>query len=133
MLIKDLMVKKENLISIEAMAPLRDALVLMRKHGIKSLVVEKSNPNDAYGILTFKKIINAVIASDGDIDLLRVYDLCIKPTVHLPGELDIKYAAQMMMNNNIKRILIADGNELQGMVTMTDMLEALFRTLDEEI
>lgn len=131
MLVKELMVPKEKLVTIKPMAPLKDALLLMRQHHVKSLVVEKTHENDAYGILTFKNIVYSLIASDGDIDLLRVYDLCIKPTIQLSAELDVKYAAKMMMNHEIKRILIVDNNHLQGMVTMTDMLGTLLDSVDE--
>lgn len=132
MLIKELMVPKNMVITIEPLAKIREALTLMRTHHVKSLVVNKSNSNDAYGLLTFKNILYSVVASDGDIDLLRVYDIYSKPTIQLSGELDVKYAAQMMMNNSIKRILVIDNNELQGILTMTDILGVLMDNLDNE-
>lgn len=132
MLIRDLMVPKEKVITVTPMAKLREALNLMRTNHVKSLVVEKSHPHDAYGLLTFKNILHSVVASDGDIDLLRVYDIYSKPTVQLSGELDVKYAAQMMMKSSIKRILIVDNNELHGILTMTDILSVLMDSLDKE-
>ncbi len=130
MLVKDIMVKKENIISIEPLANIREALNLMRANHVKSLVVERANSHDAYGLLTFKNILYSIVANDGDIDLLRAYDIYTKPTIQLSGELDVKYAAQMMMQNSIKRILVIDNNELQGMLTMTDILGVVMDNLD---
>lgn len=132
MLIKELMVPKNMVITIDPLATIREALTLMRTNHVKSLVVEKSGENDAYGLLTFKNILYSVVATDGDIDLLRVYDIYSKPTIQLSGELDVKYAAQMMVNSSIKRILIIDNNELQGVLTMTDILGVLMDSLDDE-
>ncbi len=132
MLVKDIMVPKNMVITIDPLATIRDALKLMRTHHVKSLVVERNNENDAYGMLTFKNILYSVVANDGDIDLLRVYDIYSKPTIQLSGELDVKYAAQMMMNSSIKRLLIIDNNELQGILTMTDILGVLMDQIDQD-
>ncbi|PID47520.1 MAG: histidine kinase [Proteobacteria bacterium] len=131
MLVKDLMVPKEKLVTIDPLANIREALKVMRTNHVKSLVVERSNDHDAYGMLTFKNILYSIVASDGDIDLLRVYDLYSKPTIQLSGELDVKYAAQMMMKSSIKRILVIDNNQLQGILTMSDILEAVMAKLDK--
>lgn len=130
MLIKDLMVPKDVIVMIEPMASVREALQTMKTRHVKSLVVKKSHKHDAYGMLTFKNILYSVVATDGDIDLLRVYDIYTKPSIQLSGELDVKYAAKMMMKSSIKRILVIDNNELQGILTMTDILEALMTSLE---
>lgn len=132
MLVKELMVPKGKIVTIKPMAKIREALQTMKSRHVKSLVVEKSHENDAYGLITFKNILNSIVAHDGDIDLLRVYDIYTKPAIQLSGELDIKYASRMMMNNSIKRILIIDGNELQGIITMSDILTALMDSLETD-
>jgi predicted transcriptional regulator len=77
MLVKDIM--KSNVITISAFATVRDALHLMREQNIKSLVVEKGNEHDAYGLVTYNDILKTIVAEEGDIDLINVYDICTKP------------------------------------------------------
>ncbi len=125
MLVKELMIPKEKIITIEPLAKVRQALELMKNKHVKSLVVERKNEHDAYGMLTFNDILHSVVANDGDIDLLRVYDIYAKPAMQISGELEVKYAARLMVNSSIKRILVIDSNELQGILTMTDILEDL--------
>ncbi len=132
MLIKDIMVPKNMVITIDPLASIREALTVMRANHVKSLVVERKDIHDAYGLLTFKNILYSVVANDGDIDLLRVYDIYNKPTIQLSSELDVKYAAKMMMDSSIKRILVIDNNELQGILTMSDILGVVMDKLDEE-
>ena len=131
MLVKDIMVK-EGLVTISPMATIRDAIHLMNEKGVKSLIVEKNRPEDAYGILTYKSILSSIVAEEGDIDLVNVYDIYAKPAIQISEQLDIKYAAQMMVRNSIKRILVIDNNELEGIVTMSDIIGFLIEQVVEE-
>ncbi len=130
MLVADIMTA-HDLITISPMSSIREALKIMRERDIKSLIVQKLSPSDAYGILTYKNILQSIVAEEGDIDLLNVYDICSKPAIQVSKELNIKYAAQMMVNQSIKRILVIDNNELEGILTMTNILEVLMKQVEE--
>lgn len=130
MLVSEVMIK-DNLSIISPMAPVRDALTMMRKTKVKSLIVDKLRPSDAYGLLTYKNILYSIISNDGDIDLLRVYDICSKPAIQVSKQLDLKYASQLMVKNNVKRLLVIDNNEIEGILTMTDILTLFLETIEE--
>ena len=130
MLVSEVMIK-DNLAIISPMAPVRDALTLMRKTKVKSLIVDKLRPSDAYGLLTYKNILYSIISNDGDIDLLRVYDICSKPAIQVSKQLDLKYASQLMVKNNVKRLLVIDNNQIEGILTMTDILTLFLETIEE--
>ncbi len=130
MLVEEIMTPKDRLIFISQMATIRDALQIMKRNKVRSLVVEKSSKNGAYGLLTFKNILQSIVAEDGDIDLLNVYDIASNPAVSVSGKLDIKYAARMMVSNSIKRLLVIDNNEILGILTMTDILGILMDTAE---
>jgi CBS domain-containing protein len=131
MLVKEVMVEASKIIKISPMTPVRKALNIMRETKVKSLVVDKLKPHDAYGLLTYKNILQSIIANDGDIDLLRVYDIYSKPAFQVSEELDVKYAAQIMVNSGVKRLLVIDNNELEGILTMTDILGVLLESVRE--
>lgn len=130
MLVADIMITN-NLAIISPMASVRDALNTMRETKVKSLIVNKLNTSDAYGILTYKNILQSIVAEEGDIDLLNVYDICSKPAIQISKELNVKYAAKMMVNQSIKRILVIDNNELEGILTMSNILEVLMKQAQE--
>jgi signal-transduction protein with cAMP-binding, CBS, and nucleotidyltransferase domain len=129
-LVEDIMTPKEKLLIIPQMATLRVALNTMREGGVRSVIVEKSNPNGAYGLLTFKNILQAIVAEDGDIDLLNAYDNMASPVISVSRKLDVKYAARMMVNSSIKRLLVIDNNELHGILTMTDIVGILMESVE---
>ncbi|MCB4747879.1 MAG: CBS domain-containing protein [Sulfurovum sp.] len=125
MLVKEIMTPEEKLVRVSPMATVREALELMRAHSVRSVIVDKHSSSGAYGLVTFKNILQSIVAEDGDIDLLNVYDIATMPTISVSAELDIKYAARMMVTSSIKRLLIIDNNELQGILTMSDIISIL--------
>jgi CBS domain-containing protein len=130
MLVENVMTPKEKLIVISAMSTVREALKLMKEHKVRSVIVDKTTENGAYGLLTFKNILQSIVAEDGDIDLLNVYDIATIPAFSVSAKLDVKYAAKMMVQNSIKRLLVIDNNELYGILTMTDIIGILMDSVE---
>ncbi|SFR45329.1 CBS domain-containing protein [Marinobacter daqiaonensis] len=127
-LVKDVMVR--DVIKVSPFAPIREAIGLMKEHRVKSLVVEQTHEHDAWGLITYTDILKTVIAEDGDIDLINVYDICAKPVISVGESLAIRHVASLMTAHRVKRLLVLDDNRLQGFVTMDDIMGALFETLD---
>jgi CBS domain-containing protein len=130
MLVEDVMTQSDKLIIVSPMGTVRDALKLMKQNGVRSVIVDKTSPDGAYGLLTFKNILQSIVAQDGDIDLLNVYDIATIPAIGVSGKLNVRYAAQMMVTKSIKRLLIIDNNELRGILTMTDIIEVLMNSVE---
>ncbi|PKM30781.1 MAG: histidine kinase [Gammaproteobacteria bacterium HGW-Gammaproteobacteria-11] len=130
MLVKDIM--KSNVVTVSAFATVRQAMKTMREHGIKSLVVQKGNEHDAYGLITYNDILKTIVAEEGDIDLINVYDICTKPALIVSRELEVKYVARLMVNMSIHRILVTNANELVGIITMNDIVSAILEMADSE-
>lgn len=130
MLVENVMTSKEKLVIISAMSTVREALSLMKKHTVRSVIVDKNTEDGAYGLVTFKNILQSIVAEDGDIDLLNVYDIASTPAFSVSTKLDVKYAARMMVQNSIKRLLVLDNNELHGILTMTDIIGILMDSVE---
>jgi len=130
MLVENVMTPKEKLIMISPMATVREALNLMKEHTVRSIIVDKTKSDSAYGLVTFKNILQSIVAEDGDIDLLNVYDIAATPTISVSSKLNVKYAARMMVQSSIKRLLVLDNNELHGILTMTDIIGILMDSVE---
>jgi len=131
MLVSEVMIPAEKIVKVSPMMPIREALNIMREKKVKSLVVDKLKPHDAYGMLTYKNILTSIVANSGDIDLLRVYDIYSKPAFQISEQLDVKYAAQIMVKGGVKRLLVIDNNKLEGILTMTDILGVLLDSVKD--
>ena len=130
MLVEEVMTPLEKLVKVSPMATVREALQLMKENGVRSVIVDKNGTSGAYGLVTFKNILQSIVAEDGDIDLLNVYDIAAIPAIAISAKLDVKYAAKMMVTSSIKRILVTDNNELRGILTMTDIIEILMDSVE---
>ena len=130
MLVKDIMTHDDKLILVSPMDTVRDAMKNMRDNTVRSVIVQKSGASGAYGILTFKNILETIVAEEGDIDLLNVYDVATTPAISISANIEVKYAARMMVSQSIKRLLIIDNNELQGILTMSDIINILMDSVD---
>jgi len=130
MLVENVMTPQDKLVTISPMSTVREAIKLMKEHKVRSIIVDKNTDDGAYGLVTFKNILQSIVAEDGDIDLLNVYDIAASPAFSVSAKLDVKYAARMMVQNSIKRLLILDNNELKGILTMTDIIGILMDSVE---
>jgi len=130
MLVESVMTQKNELVFVSPMATGREALLTMKKHNIRSVIVDKTNESSGYGLLTFKNILQSIVAEDGDVDLLNVYDIAARPAISVSRQLDVKYAAKMMVQNSIKRLIVSDNNEIHGLLTMTDIVEVIMDSME---
>jgi signal-transduction protein with cAMP-binding, CBS, and nucleotidyltransferase domain len=127
----EIMIPREKVITISSLETVRNCLKIMQAKKVKSIIVEKDNAHDAYGIVTYTNILNAIFSQEGDMDLLNVYDIATKPIIQVSSELNIRYAAQMMTNNNVNRLLVTGNGELLGLLSMNDIVAVLMNFAQE--
>ncbi len=120
MLVKDIMMR--DVVTVSPFATLRNALSLMKQHNLKCLVVEQQDPHDAWGLITYTNVLKTIVAENGDIDLINVYDICAKPAIGVGESLDVRHVAKLMTDSVVKRALVLDDNRLVGLVTMDDIV-----------
>lgn len=121
--VRDVIIR--DVVTIDATAPLMDGLELMMKRSVKSLVIPPRHEGDAFGILTFTDIARKVIASDERLEMLNIFDVMTKPCITVPESLEIRYAAKMMTTLGLSRLIVTDGDKLQGIVSLTDLVRSL--------
>ena len=130
--VKDIMTPRDKVITISAFAGVRELLQVMKKENVKSVVVDRRDEHDAYGIVTCTNILNAIFEQDGDMDLLNVYDVATKPIIQIMAELHIKYAAKMMVQQKVNRLIVTFGGEMVGIIAMNDIAQVLMDMAHED-
>ncbi|MFN3338688.1 MAG: CBS domain-containing protein [Dietzia sp.] len=118
-----------EVVTISPYATLREALSTMRSDRVKSLVVERQHPHDAYGLLSYNELLRAIVAEEGDVDLLNVYDAAVKPAITVGEDLSVNQAAAMMSRFHLNRLVVVRGNDLIGLLTTNDILARLIDEL----
>ncbi|MGF1480761.1 MAG: CBS domain-containing protein [Cyanophyceae cyanobacterium] len=115
----DIMSKK--VITIRSFATVAEAVNLMRNNGLRSLIVNRLNENDSYGIVTETDIIYKVAAFGKDPHQVRVCDIMTKPCIVVNPDLNIESVARLFANTGIRRAPIIQGT-LLGVISVTDIL-----------
>ncbi len=120
----DLMHKGVEMIS--GSATVGEALKKMQKKKVSSLIVDRRNLADAYGIITKKDIVTKVIdpgPSRRNLSSTKVYEIMSKPLVTVSPGLAIKYCARLMKSAGVTRAPVFDGKKIIGILSYTDIFK----------
>ena len=127
--VRDIMVR--DVATVDGIATVREALQRMRDRHIKSLVVNRRHPDDAYGIITLYDIVNKVVTQGRRLEMTNVYEVMNKPLITVSQGLGVKYAARLMSQFDVKRAVIIEHGELIGIVSMQDIVYSMLDQPDE--
>lgn len=114
---------------IEPMATVSDAVNRMREFQTSSLIVERRDSRDEFGLITVTDIASAVLSKDHSPDRLNVFEVMSKPVFTLPGDMYVVYGVRLLVRFELSRALVVDQNrDPIGLVTLRDMV---MRSFDE--
>ena len=116
---RDIMTSR--VITIQSMAPVAEALELMRKHQVHALIVDRNGPDDAYGIIIDEDIVYNVIAEGEDPSVVQVYEVMTKPCVAVNPDLSVEFVAKLFANVGIRCAPVIQ-EQLLGIVSVSDIL-----------
>lgn len=110
---------------IDGSKSVADAVRLMKKKGLSSLVVNRRSRDDAWGIVTRKDVVTKVVDPGRHPVEVRVFEIMSKPIITVSPELALKYCARLMTRAGIRRAPVVDGGEIVGIVSNTDIFNAI--------
>lgn len=108
--------------TIAGLASVAQAMDVMRRHGISSLVIERRHEGDEYGLVVMHDIADKVIARNRSPERVSVYEIMSKPVITVDTEMDIRYAVRLLTRFGVSRTLVMDKGELAGLVTLKDLV-----------
>ena len=117
---KDVM--RPNVVSIDGMATIREAVAKMRSEDVTALIVSKRHPSDAWGIVTIPDLIREVLAPGRSPDSINVYEIMTKPIISVPPGMDIRYVARLLHRVGVRKAPVEDRGELLGMISLSDLV-----------
>lgn len=108
--------------TIQGLAPVSEAIRVMKKKRYGALLVDKRDDSDEYGIITVQDIARNVIAPNLSPDRVHVYEVMTKPVLGVHGDMNIRYAIRLLDRVNHLRALVVENGRAIGIVTMYDMV-----------
>lgn len=118
-------VMTKDVVYIDGEKTVADAIKLMREKKVSSLVVNRRSHEDAWGIMVRKDVVNKVIDPGKDPNEVKVFEIMSKPLVMISPGLALKYCARLLKRAGIRRAPVFDGKEIIGIISNTDILNAI--------
>ena len=118
--VRDIM--KTNLDRVDGMDTVESALEKMIHIETKSLVVNKRNEHDEYGIVMISDIARKVLAKDRPPSRVNIYEIMTKPVISVDPDMDIRYCARLFTRFDLSRALVIHNGEILGIISLTDMV-----------
>jgi signal-transduction protein with cAMP-binding, CBS, and nucleotidyltransferase domain len=115
-------VMQKDLLFIDGLASITDALGQMRQNGVSSLVIEKRHEGDEFGFLTVNEIADRVIALNKPLGRTAVYEVMDKPVLTIAPSMQVKYAVRLLSQLNRRRALVKGESGLLGFVSLRDLV-----------
>lgn len=104
-------------------ASVAEALEAMRDAGVSSLVVERRDDDDEFGLIVVTDIAREVVAKGRAADRVNVYEVMSKPVLAVPVDMQSKYAVRLLVRFNLSRALVVDESRSPvGIVTLRDLV-----------
>ena len=113
-------VMNRAVVSIDSDASVRDAADKMVQHRIGCLIVtEKGRP---VGMITETDMLSRVLAPARNAESTKVKTVMSKPLICGSPDMDFIEATKLMVNRAIKKLPITHGEQLVGILTITDAI-----------
>ena len=115
-------VMKADFDMVDGKMTVMNALRTMKHVETKTLIVNKRNDNDEYGILLISDIAKNVIAKDRSPERTNVYEIMSKPLLPIDPDMDIRYCARFLERFGLSRAPVLEDGKVIGVVSFTEMV-----------
>jgi predicted transcriptional regulator len=125
-------VMKPDYDMIDGKLTVEDALRAMRHVETKTLIVEKRDDDDEYGVVLISDIAKQVLAKDRSPKRVNIYEIMSKPVISVRPDMDIRYCARMFDQFGLSRAPVIEQGKVVGIVSFTDMVLHGLAEIDNE-
>jgi CBS domain-containing protein len=131
MIIRDILnMKGGQIFSIAPDGKVTDAVKLMVKHDIGSLVV--MDGARMTGVLTFREVLQGLDRQGGNLADLTVQSLMVaEPICCSPGD-SVDHLREVMTQNHVRYMPIRDGEQLLGVISFHDVAKSVIKATSFE-
>lgn len=130
--LRDILGKPPSVV-LKADMTAQDAITAMVENRVRSVLIDREDAQDAYGIITTRDIINDIIANGLEPSKVRLRDVCSKPLVVANNlDIDLRWVAKKMSNEGVARLAVFEGDDLKCLVSDVDILKAVAEELKAE-
>ena len=110
-------VMRTEVAHVDGVVTVLEALKIMKREKVTSLIVNKRRDNDEYGMLLFSDIAKQVIAPNRAPERVNVYEIMAKPVISVRPDMDIRYCARLFGQFGISHAPVIEHDKVVGVVS----------------
>ncbi|MCW8936314.1 MAG: CBS domain-containing protein [Gammaproteobacteria bacterium] len=118
--VRDVMKKEIDI--VDGKMTVMEALKMMKHVKTKSLIVQKRDDNDEYGIVLLSDIAKKVLAKDRSPNRVNIFEIMSKPVINIDPNMDIRYCARLFEQFGLARAPVVENRTIIGLISFTDMV-----------
>ena len=107
--------------TIDGMAPVREALTVMRERNISCLVVDRRDSDDEYGLVLVTDVAREVLGTGRPVARTQTYEVMQKPAPAVDSAMRLKYAIRHMTRFGLSHCVVLEGRTIAGIVSLRDI------------
>ena len=115
-------VMKTDVDIVDGKMTVMEALEKMNHIETKSLIVQKRDDDDEYGMVLLSDIAKNVLAKDRSPNRVNIFEIMSKPVISVDPEMDIRYCARLFEHFGLARAPVIENRKIVGIVSFTDMV-----------
>ena len=115
-------VMKTDVDLVDGMATVAEALKAMKYPETRTLIVDKRDEDDEYGVVMFRDLAKQVLARNLAPERVNVYEIMSKPVIHVDPEMDIRYCTRLFDRFGLSRAPVLKNGKIIGLVSYSDIV-----------
>ena len=113
--VRDVMRKDVTL--VDGSIDVLEAMKTMKAENTTSLIINKRDEGDEYGMVRLSDIARQVVARDRAPERVNAFEVMTKPVVSVRPDMSIRHCARLFENLGISQAPVIDGQEIIGIVS----------------
>ena len=118
---RDIMSKK--LVTLDSTVSAADVAKIMYKNNVSCLVLTKNEKS--HGIITERDLLSKVIVPNKKSSEILAREIMTSPIITVPSITPVDDIVRKMVDNKIRRVIVADDGQPLGIITVTDFVKHL--------
>ena len=115
-------VMKPEVDVVDGMLTVSEAIRNMDNHDTRTLIVDKRDDEDEYGVVMFGDIARQVLPKNLSPDRVNIYEIMSKPVISVHPDMDVRYCVRLFDRFGMSRAPVIEGGKILGLVSYTDIV-----------
>ena len=115
-------VMKRDFDLVDGKLTVREALLAMKHPETRTLIIDKRDADDEYGLVLISDIAKKILAADRSPDRVNLYEIMAKPVLSVRPEMSIKYCARLLERFSLMRAPVISEGKVLGVVSFHDLV-----------